>query len=73
MSTEVIVSLVTLIGTISTVIISNIAQSSLIKYRLSELEKKVNAHNNLVDRMYRVESEIEVIKNDISDVKRACK
>ena len=70
MSTEIIISLITLVGTIATVIISNIAQSSLIKYRLGELEKKVNLHNNLIDRMYKAETKIEVIENDIDDIKK---
>lgn len=70
MSTEIIISLITLVGTITTVIISNIAQSSLIKYRLGELEKKVNLHNNLIDRMYKAETKIEVIENDLNDIKK---
>ncbi len=70
MSTEIIISLITLVGTITTVIISNIAQSSLIKYRLGELEKKVNLHNNLIDRMYKAETKIEVIESDLNDIKK---
>lgn len=70
MTTEIIISLITLIGTISTVVISNIAQSSLIKYRIGELEKKVSVHNNLIDRMYKAETKIEVMENDINDLKR---
>lgn len=70
MSTEVIVSLVTLVGTITTVIISTIAQSSIVKYRVGELEKKVDKHNSLIDRMYKAEGKIEVIENDLNDIKR---
>lgn len=71
MTTEIIISLITLIGTVSTVVISNIAQSSLIKYRIGELEKKVSVHNNLIDRMYKAETRIEVLENDLDDIKRA--
>lgn len=71
MTTEIIISLITLVGTVSTVVISNIAQSSLIKYRIGELEKKVSVHNNLIDRMYKAETRIEVLENDLDDIKRA--
>lgn len=31
---------------------------ALIEYRLGELEEKVDKHNNLVERMYKVEAQI---------------
>lgn len=34
---------------------SNEKTRALLEYRLSELEKKVDKHNNLVERMYKVE------------------
>lgn len=36
-------------------IIGFISASRLVSYRLSELEKRVDKHNNMVERMYRVE------------------
>lgn len=35
-----------------------------IMQRLKQLEKKVDKHNNLVERMYRVESKIEILESD---------
>ena len=34
-------------------------------YRIQKLEEKVQAHNNLIDRMYKVEQRIEVDENRI--------
>lgn len=34
---------------------------ALIEYRLQELEKKVDKHNNLVERMYVVETKLGII------------
>lgn len=34
----------------------------LMKYRLEQLETKVDKHNNLVERMYKVEAELEAIE-----------
>ena len=31
-------------------------------YRLEKLEEKVDKHNNLVERMYRVESRVDVLE-----------
>ena len=58
---NIIVSLVTLAGTILTVL----SGSKLTAYRIQKLEEKVQAHNNLIDRMYKVEQRIEVDENRI--------
>ena len=34
---------------------------ALVQYRLEELEKKVDKHNNLVERMYVVETKLGII------------
>ena len=58
---NIIVSLITLAGTILTVI----SGSKLTVYRIQKLEEKVQAHNNLIDRMYKVEQRVEVDENRI--------
>ena len=58
---EIIVALISLAGIIITSIISN----SLIKWRLSALEEKVDKHNNLIERMYVVETELKDLKENI--------
>ena len=58
---EIIVALISLAGIIITSIISN----SLIKWRLSTLEEKVDKHNNLIERMYVVETELKDLKENI--------
>lgn len=37
----------------------------LITYRIEQLEKRVEKHNNVIDRTYKLEGEVAVIKNDI--------
>lgn len=58
------ISIITLIGTIISGAISALISNNLVKYRLEQLEKKVDKHNNLVERMYNLETEIAVIKED---------
>jgi len=80
MNSDVIVSLVSLVGTVAVAIISYAANrkgareasesnAKLIAYRLEELEKKVNKHNNLVERTYKLEGEMTEVQHDIRDIK----
>lgn len=56
---------ITLVGTV----ISNVLNHSKTIYRIDQLERKVEKHNNLVERMYICEGQIKVLENDISDLK----
>ena len=56
---NIVVSLITLVGTVLTVI----SGSRLTAYRIQKLEEKVQAHNNLIDRMYKIEQRVEVDEN----------
>jgi len=54
-SDVVIVAIVGAIGSGLCSLLGVLASSKLTQYRLQELEKKVQTHNNLIDRMYKVE------------------
>lgn len=56
MSTEIAVSVITLIGTILTVYGGN----KLTAYRIEQLEKRVNKHNNLIERTFKIEERLTV-------------
>ncbi len=43
---------------------SNRKQAALMAYRLEKLEAKVDKHNNLVERMYRIESRMDILEHD---------
>lgn len=66
MTETIIVACISLLGTLAGAYLGNRRSSALIAYRLEQLEEKVNKHNNLVERMYNVEREIAVIKEEIS-------
>lgn len=44
---------------------SNRKQAALVAYRLEKLESKVDKHNNLVERMYRIENRMDNIEKSI--------
>ena len=66
----IIVALITLAGTIGSGVLSAIISNNLIKYRVEQLEKKVDKHNNLIDRMYKAESNIEVMQEEIEQLEK---
>lgn len=62
---EIIIALLSLVGTLAGSFFAQRKSSALIAYRLEELEQKVQAHNNLVERMYRVEERTEIQEEKI--------
>lgn len=64
----IIVALITLVGTIGSGVLSAVISNNLIKYRVEQLEKKVDKHNNLIDRMYKAESSIKLIQEEVDNL-----
>lgn len=58
MNPEIIVALFSLIGTLGGSFLGILASNKLINYRIQQLEKKVEKHNNLVERMVLVETAV---------------
>ena len=60
MSETVLVAILSLIGTLGGSLLGILAANKLTNYRIEQLEKKVQAHNNLVERTYHLEADAEV-------------
>jgi len=45
------------------------ASARLTQYRLKKLEEKVQAHNNLIERTYKLEGRMTEAEHDIRDLK----
>lgn len=65
MSSEFITALIGLGGSALGSIIGIICNSKVTAYRLRELEKKVDKHNTVVERTYKVEERLSVIDEEI--------
>ena len=61
----IIVGVLALAGTLIGSIITNNKTQALVIYRLQQLEEKVNKHNNLVERMYKMEERQMVMEEQI--------
>lgn len=57
MSETIIVAVLSLAGTLAGSYLSNKKSQALIAYRLEQLEEKVNKHNNLIERTYKLEEQ----------------
>lgn len=68
MSDTVIVGVLSLIGTLSGTLGGILATSKLSKYRIEQLEKKVDKHNNIIERTFKLEERSELIEEKIKVV-----
>ena len=71
MSDSVIIAIFGLVGTVIGSLLGVLASAKLTTYRIEQLEKKVEKHNNLIDRTYRLESYKEVVKEEINHINHA--
>ena len=75
MATEVLVALLALVGTLIGSLGGILTANKLTNYRISQLEKKVEKHNNVLERVFKIEQhnavvdeEIKVANHRISDL-----
>jgi hypothetical protein len=65
LSENIIVALLSLIGTLGGTLGGILATTKLSNYRIEQLEKKVDKHNNLIERMFRAEESINILEEKI--------
>ena len=46
-------------------------QTVLVAYRIEQIEKKVDKHNSIVERMYKVEGQIAELQHEVQTLKGA--
>jgi hypothetical protein len=69
MDSTIIVALVSFAGTLVGTLGGIYAANKLVTYRLEQLEKKVDLHNNAVERLFKVEGQMLEAQHDIKDLK----
>lgn len=66
MKTEIIVAIISGLCVAIPSIIANVSankrSNDLVLYRIEELSKKVHEHNQLIDRMYKVEERVTILE-----------
>ena len=70
----IISAAITAVVTLAVCLITNHAQAEktreLIDYRVSELEKKQDKHNNLIERTFKLEGQMTEVHHEIVDLKK---
>ena len=70
MNAEIVIALLSLAGTLIGSLSGVLAANRLTNYRIQELEKKVEKHNTMVERTFRLEEMMKVANNRIQDLER---
>lgn len=70
MSDIVIVALISGVFTLVGTILGVVASAKLTNYRIEQLEKKVEKHNNVVERTYKLEGRMNEAEHDLKDLKQ---
>lgn len=65
MTSDLIVSLAGVIGSFIATLAGILINSKLTTYRIEQLEKKVEKHNSVIDRVYKLEQHEAVIDHEI--------
>ncbi len=65
MSETVLVAILALVGTLGGSLLGVLAASKLTNYRIEQLEKKVEKHNNVIERVFNLEKHEAVMEEEI--------
>lgn len=72
---ELLISLISVLGSALGTFAGIMINSKLINFRIEQLEKKVDKHNKVIDRVYKLEQqdavlqeEVKVVNHRISDL-----
>lgn len=69
MNDAIIVALLSLIGTLAGSLLGVLGSAKATNVRIEQLEKKVDKHNQVVERTYKLEGEMQEVQHDIRDIK----
>lgn len=69
MSSEVLVALLSLAGTLIGTLGGILAANRLVTYRIEQLEEKVNKHNQVIERTFRLEGQMVEVQHELQDIK----
>ena len=70
MTGEIIVALIGLTGSAIGSAIGVLASARLTQYRIEQLEHKVDKHNQVIERTFRLEGAVTELQHDVRDMKQ---
>lgn len=69
MTETIIVAILSLIGTLVGAFLSSNKTRAILEVRIDDLSKKVEKHNNMIERVYILEGKMTEAEHDIRDLK----
>lgn len=73
MNSEIIVAILSLVGTLLGTFTGILTSTKLSNYRIGQLEKKVEKHNSVVERTALIENELKTVWHNIDEIKEELK
>ena len=70
MSEALFVAILGFAGTLAGSLFGVLTAQKLTQYRLAQLEEKVNTHNNLIERTFKLEGRMTEAEHEIIDLKK---
>jgi hypothetical protein len=70
MTDTIIVAILSLVGTFIGTLGGILAANKLVAYRIDQLEKKVEKHNGVIERVFKLETRLEVDEKVIDHLKK---
>ena len=69
MSENILIAILTLVGTLVGTFGGILTGSKLLLWRVEQLEIKMDKHNKVIERTFRMEGEITELQHDVRDIK----
>jgi hypothetical protein len=66
----IIAAAITALCALAGTYISNRKSTALVEYRMKQLEIKVDKHNNVIERTYKLEGQMTAVQQEITDLKK---
>ena len=70
MTGEMTIALLSFAGTLIGTLGGILAANKLTTFRIERLEEKVNKHNNIIERTYKLEGKVTELEHDMQDVRK---
>lgn len=69
MTEAIAVALVSGLMTLLGVLVSNSRSRAVMEVKIDELRRQVEKHNSLIERTYRLEQDVAVLRNDVESIR----
>lgn len=70
MTESIIVAILALVGTFIGTLGGILAANKLVVYRIDQLELKVEKHNSVIERVFKIETRLDVDEKEIDHLKK---